>query len=84
MIVEVCFFFILFVYFESEGKFRISLWQGREEALQWTATFAVAIAFRTFVMEPRFIPSLSMYPTFDIGDQLAVDKISKIWRSQMQ
>jgi hypothetical protein len=54
--------------------------QGREEALQWTATFLVAITFRTFVMEPRFIPSLSMFPTFEVGDQLAVDKISKLWR----
>lgn len=54
--------------------------QGREEALQWTVTFLVAIAFRTFVMEPRFIPSLSMFPTFEVGDQLAVEKISKFWR----
>ncbi len=49
--------------------------------MQWTATFLVAITFRTFVMEPRFIPSLSMFPTFEVGDQLAVDKISKLWRS---
>jgi signal peptidase I len=54
---------------------------GREEAMQWTVTFLVAITFRTFVMEPRFIPSLSMFPTFEVGDQLAVDKISKLWRS---
>lgn len=41
-------------------------------------TFALAIRFT--IVEPRFIPSLSMYPNFDIGDQLTVDKISKNWR----
>ena len=54
--------------------------EGRDEALQWTITFAIAIAFRVLVMEPRYIPSLSMFPTFDIGDQLAVEKVSKFFR----
>jgi fatty acid desaturase len=38
--------------------------EGRDEALQWTLTFAIAIAFRVLIMEPRFIPSLSMSVIF--------------------
>jgi signal peptidase I len=44
--------------------------EGRDEALQWTLTFAIAIGFRVLIMEPRYIPSLSMFPTFDVGDQV--------------
>ena len=29
----------------------------------------------------RFIPSLSMFTTFEVGDQLAVEKITKIYRT---
>lgn len=40
------------------------------------SSFLFAIFVRVLLYEPRFIPTLSMFPTFDIGDQLLVDKFS--------
>lgn len=55
-----------------------------EEQQEDLKTFVLSLSFALFIrfnfIEPRFIPSLSMYPTFDIGDQLTVDKISTRWR----
>jgi signal peptidase I len=61
---------------ESTGPAR--LWQEVEEfGKEFLPTFAFFLAIRLAIVEPRYIPSLSMFPTFNINDQLAVEKVSK-------
>ncbi|MGQ9865640.1 MAG: signal peptidase I [Pseudanabaenaceae cyanobacterium] len=40
----------------------------------------VALGLRFWVLEPRYIPSSSMEPTLQIGDRIAVEKVSYRWR----
>jgi signal peptidase I len=51
--------------------------EGKDDIKTYTTSLVLALLLRLTVIEPRYIPSLSMYPTFEIGDQLAVEKISK-------
>jgi hypothetical protein len=51
--------------------------EGREDVKTYTVSLGVALLLRLLIIEPRYIPSLSMYPTFEVGDQLAVEKVTK-------
>lgn len=39
-------------------------------------SLAIALGIRTFILEPRYIPTGSMLPTLQINDRLIIDKIS--------
>ena len=50
---------------------------GKEDVKTYFVALILALLLRFTIIEPRFIPSLSMYPTFEVGDQLAVEKVTK-------
>ena len=45
---------------------------------EFVPTFAFFLAIRLLIVEPRYIPSLSMFPAFEINDQLAVEKVRAV------
>jgi len=51
--------------------------EGKEDVRTYTYSLGIALLLRLLIVEPRYIPSLSMYPTFEVGDQLAVEKVTK-------
>lgn len=68
---------------KGSGSFIERKWNTLSEEAQddirtTVVSFTFAILVRIFLVEPRFIPSLSMFPTFDIGDQLLVDKVTHL------
>lgn len=63
--------------FVKDFKRWIASGEAREDAKTYTLSLAIALLLRFTIIEPRYIPSLSMFPTFEVGDQLAVEKVTK-------
>ena len=68
---------------ESRGDSEARPGEGFRRALRsFGSSFVPALVLflwvRSFVVEPFYIPSLSMYPTLTVNDQIAVEKFSRI------
>lgn len=66
----------------KEAPFWLRVWRNQQENFQLIViALCLALLIRTFVAEPRYIPSDSMLPTLQMGDRMVVDKISYRFQS---
>jgi signal peptidase I len=61
---------------DSTASAPATSWISKEDLLTYGGALAISLLIRTFIAEPRFIPSLSMFPSFDIGDRLVAEKVT--------
>lgn len=66
-----------------EEQKKIGTWLNAHQDNIRTIIIAVimAIVIRTFIVEPRYIPSASMEPTLQVEDRIIVEKFTSLFRS---
>ncbi|GER29988.1 thylakoidal processing peptidase [Striga asiatica] len=52
-----------------------------EDAKAAFTAVSVGILFKSTLAEPKSIPSMSMYPTLNVGDRILAEKVSYVFRS---
>ncbi|KAF3446233.1 hypothetical protein FNV43_RR11412 [Rhamnella rubrinervis] len=66
---------------EKSGWLSRMLSSCSEDAKAVFTAVTVNLLFRSFLAEPRSIPSASMFPTLDVGDRVLAEKVSYVFRN---